>query len=176
MAARAELSRSAARTRSGGSSTDEDSSRTIATMRSRLSCRPVVMLRAAKLVRQRAVCCPHSRLTRRTRSRYFDRLTYLSLSRGEAPCASGRAARRLPQLTSRRRAASASGVTPCISGRKEGLQPRASGRPAVGCSEKLGGAACAFTSCRVPARRGNAGTRCAPACTSSRPITTPPHA
>ncbi len=39
-------------------------------------------------------------------------LTALKLSCGEAPGASGKAARRLPQLTICRRAASASGVTP----------------------------------------------------------------
>lgn len=64
---------------------------------------------------------PHGE--RAARKCWFVRLTDLSLSRGEAPCASGRAARRLPQLTSKRRAASASDVTPCVSGGKRGFSP-----------------------------------------------------
>jgi hypothetical protein len=43
----------------------------------------------------------------------------LSLSCGEAPCAAGRAARRLPQLTRCRWAASASGVHSTFTAREE---------------------------------------------------------
>ncbi len=57
------------------------------------------------------------------------RLTDLLLSRGEAPHASGRAARRLPQRTSRLRAAPASGVTRCISGGKRGFSPEPANGP-----------------------------------------------
>ena len=51
------------------------------------------------------------------------RPTLCPLRRGEAPVPQRQAAHRLPQLTSRRRAASASGVTPCISGEKRGFSP-----------------------------------------------------
>jgi len=65
----------------------------------------------------------------------------LSFSCGEAPRACGQSGRLLAATNEQvRRAASASGMTPCVSGGKRGFSPGRGKRPATSCDEKLGGA------------------------------------
>ena len=62
------------------------------------------------------------------------------------------AARRLPQPESSRRARSASGVTPCVSGGKRRFSAESGERPAIRCWQELGRAALAqvLSACQLP--------------------------
>ena len=69
---------------------------------------------------------------------FYVRLTDLSLSRGEAPVTQRQSGAPLAATNVKTAGSVCKRRDAMRLGRKEGLQPRASERPAVGCSEKLG--------------------------------------